>query len=160
MRYPAEFRVFKPTCETNQLDNCSNSEIGNAYDNTIAYTDYFLSQVIDLLRNNENRFETVMMYISDHGESLGESGVYLHGLPNWIAPDTQTKVPMIMWFGKNYHDVDVSALRQLVDAPVTHDIIFHTMLGLFESATEVYDPQKDLLQRARNLAGTPREYDG
>lgn len=87
-----------------------------------------------------------MLYVSDHGESLGESGAYLHGLPNWIAPDAQTRIPMIMWFGKNFHDVYVPALRRLSSEPMTHDSIFHTMLGLFEADTEVYDPGKDLLQ--------------
>lgn len=86
-RYPKEFEVFKPVCKTNQLENCSNIEINNAYDNAILYTDYFLSKTIELLENNENYFEASMFYVSDHGESLGENGIYLHGLPNMIAPD-------------------------------------------------------------------------
>jgi lipid A ethanolaminephosphotransferase len=156
-RYPDEFHVFVPTCDTNQLDDCSESEIGNAYDNTILYTDYFLSQVIELLRRYDDRFETVMLYASDHGESLGESGVYLHGLPYWLAPDAQTRVPVILWFGRNYHDVDVAAMRQLRDEPLSHDNLFHTLLGLFEIDSGVYDGNLDLLQKARDLAGMPRE---
>lgn len=157
-RYPEKFRVFVPTCDTNQLDNCNETEIGNAYDNTILYTDYFLAETIELLRRNDNHFETAMLYISDHGESLGESGLYLHGLPSWIAPDAQTRVPLILWFGKNYGDVDVDALRQLSNEPLSHDNIFHTMLGLFEINTGVYDPGRDLIQRSRDLTGTPGEY--
>jgi lipid A ethanolaminephosphotransferase len=156
-RYPDEFHVFVPTCDTKQLDDCSESEIGNAYDNSILYTDYFLSQVIELLRSYDDRFETVMLYASDHGESLGESGIYLHGLPYWLAPDAQTRVPVILWFGRNYHDVDVAAMRQLRDEPLSHDNLFHTLLGLFEIDSGVYDGNLDLLQKARDLGGMPRE---
>lgn len=151
-RYPQEFRVFAPTCESNQLDSCSESEIANTYDNTILYTDHFLGRAIELLRGYDDRFETVMLYASDHGESLGESGVYLHGLPYWLAPDAQTHVPVILWFGRNYHDVDVDAMRQLADEPLSHDNLFHTLLGLFELDTGVYDGSMDLLQKSRDLA--------
>jgi lipid A ethanolaminephosphotransferase len=115
--------------------------------------------VIELLRSYDDRFETVMLYASDHGESLGESGVYLHGLPYWLAPDAQTRVPVILWFGRNYHDVDVAAMRRLRDEPLSHDNLFHTLLGLFEIDTGVYDGSMDLLQKARDLAGTLRELD-
>jgi lipid A ethanolaminephosphotransferase len=114
-RYPEAFHVFEPTCDTNQLDDCSAAEIGNAYDNTIVYTDHFLARVIEFLGNYDDRFETAMLYVSDHGESLGESGVYLHGLPYWIAPYTQIKVPLIMWFGENFYDVDPAAVARLRD---------------------------------------------
>jgi lipid A ethanolaminephosphotransferase len=157
-RYPSEFHVFVPTCDTNELDSCSESEIGNAYDNTILYTDYFLGQVIELLRSYDDRFETVMLYASDHGESLGESGVYLHGLPYWLAPDAQKRVPVILWFGHNYDDVDVAAMRQLRDEPLSHDNLFHTLLGLFEIDSGVYDGSLDLLQKSRDFAGTPLEF--
>ena len=156
-RYPKAFHVFVPTCDTNQLDNCSEAEIVNAYDNTILYTDYFLHKVIEMLRRNDDHFETVMLYASDHGESLGESGVYLHGLPYWLAPDAQTRVPVIMWFGRNFHDADMAAMRGLLDAPLSHDNLFHTLLGLFEIDSEVYDGSKDLLQISRDLASTPAE---
>jgi lipid A ethanolaminephosphotransferase len=158
-RYPREFRAFVPTCDTNQLDSCSEPEIGNTYDNTILYTDHFLGEVIGFLRSYDDRFETVMLYAGDHGESLGEAGLYLHGLPYWLAPDAQTRVPLILWFGKNYHDVDVDAMRQLRDEPLSHDNLCHTLLGLFEIDSEVYDGALDLLQRSRDLAGTPREFE-
>jgi len=151
-RYPDAFRVFVPSCDTNELGSCSEDEIGNTYDNTILYTDHFLGQVIDLLRGYDDRFETVMLYASDHGESLGESGVYLHGLPYWLAPNAQTRVPVILWFGRNYHDVDVDAMRQLSDASLSHDNLFHTLLGLFEINSGVYDGSKDLLQKSRDLS--------
>jgi lipid A ethanolaminephosphotransferase len=148
-----------PTCESNQLQDCSEAEINNAYDNTILYTDHFLAGVIDFLRKNDDRFETAMLYASDHGESLGESGVYLHGLPYWVAPDAQTHVPFILWFGKNYDDVDFEAMRRLQNDSLSHDNIFHTLLGLFEINSGIYDRQKDILQISRDLAGTPAEFE-
>jgi len=151
-RYPPEFETFRPTCDSNELGGCSDLAISNSYDNTILYTDHFLAETIDLLREYDDRYETVLFYASDHGESLGESGVYLHGLPYWIAPDAQTRVPMIFWFGRNYHDVDPAMMRRLRNASLTHDNLFHTLLGVFEVDSEVYDGRKDLLQRARDLS--------
>jgi lipid A ethanolaminephosphotransferase len=133
-------------------------EIGNSYDNTILYTDHFLARVIALLRDNDDRFETAMLYASDHGESLGESGVYLHGLPYFVAPDAQTHVPAILWFGQNYDGADLAAMRQLSDTYLSHDHIFHTLLGMFEIESDVYDPEKDLLNLAAKAAGKAREY--
>ena len=157
-RYPPAFRKFVPTCDSNQLQDCSNEEIDNAYDNTILYTDHFLAAVIGFLRSNDDRFETAMLYASDHGESLGESGVYLHGLPYWIAPDAQTHVAVLMWFGKNYYDADPEVVRLLRDEEFSHDNVFHTLLGLFEIQSGIYDGDKDILQRSRELAGTPPGY--
>ncbi len=156
-RYPPEFQVFKPTCETSQLDSCNQSQIGNTYDNTILYTDFFLGNVIELLRSYDDRFETGMLYAGDHGESLGESGLYLHGLPYWLAPDAQTRVPFILWFGANYHDVDLDAIRALRHERLSHDNLFHTLLGMFEISSGVYDGSKDVLQKSRDLAGLARE---
>ena len=158
-RYPSEFHVFAPTCETSQLDSCGQAEIGNSYDNTILYTDHFLAKVIALLRNNDERFETAMLYASDHGESLGESGVYLHGLPYFVAPDAQTHVPAILWFGKNFDGANIPAMRQLRDIHFSHDHIFHTVLGMFEIDASIYDPEKDLLNLAAKTHGNAREYD-
>lgn len=149
-RYPPAFRAFKPTCDTNQLDSCSDEAIGNTYDNSILYTDFFLSRVIDLLQANDSAFETALMYVSDHGESLGEAGVYLHGLPPFVAPEEQTSVPVILWFGKNFHAADRTALARIRHQPFTHDTVFHTVLGLFEVESGVYLPERDLLALSRN----------
>ncbi len=150
-RYPPQFEVFTPVCKTSQIDDCSAEEIGNAYDNSILYTDYFLSRVIELLKNNDSSFETAMMYVSDHGESLGESGLYLHGLPYVIAPEAQTSVPVIFWFGRNYLDIERADMKQLSGGEFSHDHVFHTLLGLFEVESEIYQPDRDLLHLARSL---------
>lgn len=144
-RYPEAFEYFTPVCRSNELADCTSEEINNAYDNAIRYTDYFLAKVIKRLEVNSSRFETIMMYVSDHGESLGEYGLYLHGMPYVISPEQQRHVPVLFWFGDNYHDVDLLALPENLQERYTHSNIFHTVLGLLEMETGVYDPEKDML---------------
>ena len=143
-RYPKEFEIFTPVCETNELEQCSIEEINNAYDNAILYTDYFLSEVIELLKNYDDSFETAMLYMSDHGESLGEFSLYLHGLPNFLAPDEQREIPAIIWLGKNY-EVSNEELLPKKNLPFDHDNFFHTVLGLMEIQTAVYNPDMDIV---------------
>ena len=144
-RYPKEFERFTPTCKTNQLESCSEEEIANAYDNALLYTDYFLSQTIQLLKRYENTIDMAMFYISDHGESLGEGGFYLHGLPYFIAPDTQKHVASVLWLGENF-PIDREKLRKNVSCEFTQDNLFSTLLGLFDVQTEVYDEKMDILK--------------
>jgi lipid A ethanolaminephosphotransferase len=143
-RYPTEFEVFSPACQTAQLEQCSNDEIINAYDNAILYTDHFLAEVIDFLEPYDNEFETGMLYVSDHGESLGENGLYLHGLPNFMAPDTQREVPAILWLGKNYH-IGIEDISASIHSDLTHDNFSHTVLGLLEIETDIYRPELDII---------------
>ncbi len=146
-RYPPEFEKFKPTCKTNELEKCSNEEIENAYDNAILYTDYFLSKVISILKSNTDRFETAMFYMSDHGESLGEKGVYLHGLPYFMAPEQQKTVGAILWFDeKMKKKFDFASLKTRISRPYSHDNLFHTILGMFDVETSVYNKKMDILR--------------
>jgi lipid A ethanolaminephosphotransferase len=135
-RYPAEFEAFTPACQSGELSECSQQEIINAYDNTILYTDFFLSKVIAFLQSNANRYETSMFYVSDHGESLGESGVYLHGMPYSFAPRAQTHVPVLAWIGET-SDIDYEQSKLLKDAPNTHDAVFDTLLEIFELTSDL-----------------------
>ncbi|MBL1320818.1 MAG: phosphoethanolamine--lipid A transferase [Methylophaga sp.] len=146
-RYPKEFERFTPTCQTNQLELCSAEEINNAYDNAILYTDFFLSETINLLKNNNADFEASLLYVSDHGESLGETGLYLHGLPYILAPEVQKHVPMLMWFGDNVdkEEVNIEMLKSKTNERYSHDNIFHTILGLFEIDTAIYVPALDMI---------------
>ena len=144
-RYPEEFEVFKPVCKTNQLNECTNKEINNAYDNTILYTDYFLSKVIELLKRNSKESDTAMYYVSDHGESLGEGGLYLHGMPYFMAPDEQIEVPAFMWFDDSFSSLlDIEFIRKNAALPHSHDNLFHTLLGLMDVETELYQKDMDL----------------
>src|SRR5690606_14753139 len=81
LRYPESYRRFRPDCRSAEFSDCSKEEIVNAYDNTILYTDHILASVIDRLAGEQGRLDTAMLYMSDHGESLGEFGLYLHGTP-------------------------------------------------------------------------------
>lgn len=143
-RYPPEFERFRPVCKSNQLEECTDEEIGNAYANAVLYTDYFLSRVIDFLKRNSKAYETAMVYMSDHGESLGENGIYLHGLPYFMAPESQTHVPALMWFGDSFK-VDRRALREKAKGKFSHDNLFHTILGMMEVRTTDYDRKLDIL---------------
>jgi len=148
-RYPKEFQKFTPLCETNQLEQCTQEEVSNAYDNAILYTDYFLSKTINFLKTYSKDNDTAMIYMSDHGESLGESGVYLHGLPYLMAPEVQKHIGAIMWFGNN-DIVDIEKLKSYSSNSFSQDNLFHTLLGIFNVKTKVYQPALYILTKARN----------
>lgn len=143
-RYTKVFEKFTPVCKSNQLEQCTEQEITNAYDNAILYTDHFLSKTINFLKEHDDKFETAMFYVSDHGESLGEKGLYLHGFPYAIAPEAQKHVPAVMWFGKRF-EVDKIKLRQKASQPLNHDSYFHTVLNFAEITSSIYKPELDIL---------------
>lgn len=145
-RYPKEFERFTPVCTTNQIDKCSMEEITNAYDNALLYTDYFLSKVINFLKKYNATHETAMFYLSDHGESLGENGIYLHGLPYIMAPESQKHIAALMWFGDEISkDIDLNKVRLNKDENYSQDNLFHTLLGIFEVETDIYEKEMDIL---------------
>lgn len=151
-RYPDRFEVFLPACKTSQLDRCSQQEITNAFDNTLRYTDFVLAKLIGILRDHADKVDTAMLYMSDHGESLGEHNLYLHGTPYLIAPDTQKHVPLLMWFSEGYQrdfGVDTACLAQNQSKPYSHDNLFHSTLGLLDVTTSVYDAKQDLFKTCR-----------
>lgn len=139
-RYPKAFEAYKPVCMTNELSKCDDQSVINGYDNAIRYTDYFLNNVINTLKPYEQDYDVVMVYVSDHGESLGENNIYLHGLPYSIAPDAQKQVPVIIWSptGNNIdsNSRDKSSLMTMIDQPVSHDFITPTLLGFFGITTD------------------------
>ena len=136
-RYPKQFEQFTPACRDLDLSNCTDEEIINAYDNTILYTDHFLDQVVELLERFQDKYEVTMMYVGDHGESLGESGLYLHGMPYAFAPEAQTRVPFLVW-GAGQTDLDVDGSRLLADKPHSHDELPNALLSLFEVESDAY----------------------
>ncbi len=149
-RYPKEFEKFKPMCMTGELRDCSQQEIDNSYDNAILYTDYFLSNVIDLLKKYDDSHATAMLYVSDHGESLGEHGFYLHAAPYMIAPKEQTHVPAIVWMGKHF-DYKLDQLKPYKDYALSHDDVFCTLLVAFELDTKMCETKKDMLMQNQTL---------
>jgi lipid A ethanolaminephosphotransferase len=156
-RYPAEFKKFTPTCDTNEIQGCTQQQLTNTYDNTILYVDYVVDKAIKLLQSKQDKFTTSLVYLSDHGESLGEDGVYLHGLPWSIAPDTQKHVPMLMWLSQDYqqrYGVSSRCLQQKAKtAPYSQDNLFSTLLGLLGVNTREYRPSDDILTPCISEAG-------
>lgn len=148
-RYPPAFHRFGPVCTSNELEKCSRESIVAAYDNTIAYTDYFLSKTIDLLRaaGAADNVDTAFMYFSDHGESLGEKNMYLHGAPYFISPDEQRHVPFMLWLDQGYRDrfnLDQRCLEARRGQEFSHDNVFHSFLGMLNISTAVYNPRLDI----------------
>lgn len=152
MRYPQEWAPFTPDCRSSDFADCTDEEIRNAYDNTIAYTDKILGDVIDALAAEGDRINAAMIYMSDHGESLGENGLYLHGAPWFMAPEEQTRVPFIAWLSPQYaadEHVDLACLAGKTGSPYSHDNLFHTILGSMEIQTGVYDAALDVFAPCR-----------
>ncbi len=148
-RSPAAFKPFLPECTQTALQACSQQQIVNAYDNTIAYTDHFLSSAVRWLEAASLRFDGALLYLADHGESLGENHLYLHGLPYRMAPDVQKQVPWITWLSRDFvarSQVDIDCLRSRTDLPLSHDNYFHSVLGLIDIDTSVRRPALDLFK--------------
>lgn len=152
-RYRANERRFTPTCDTNSIQDCDTASLVNTYDNTVVKTDALLDGTIKLLETYQDKFAVMMVYVSDHGESLGENGLYLHGTPYAIAPSQQTHVPMLMWMSKDYqayNKVDMNCLQQNAKSkPYSHDNIFHTLLGIFNVQTQEYQSSLDILSQCQ-----------
>lgn len=145
-RHPGAFARFEPECRSDDLQRCTREEIVNAYDNALLYTDHVLAQLIRQLAAHADRVDSAMLYVSDHGESLGENRLFLHGIPYAIAPDVQTHVPMVFWASPGFAAaarLDLACLRQRSRASASHDNLFHTVLGLLDVRTSLYEPQWD-----------------
>ncbi|AXC31154.1 MULTISPECIES: phosphoethanolamine transferase EptA [Raoultella] len=153
-RYPTEFKKFTPTCDTNEIQSCTQQQLTNTYDNTILYIDYIVDKAIKLLQSKQDKFTTSLVYLSDHGESLGENGVYLHGLPWSIAPETQKHVPMLLWLSEDYqqrYGVSSQCLQQRAKTdPYSQDNLFSTLLGLLGVDTREYQATDDILTPCRS----------
>jgi len=154
-RTPADRKPFMPECTSNTLSACPPEQLVNAYDNTIAYTDHFLDQSLAWLQRqaSEGRYDTGLVYLSDHGESLGEGGLFLHGVPYAFAPEQQTHVPMVTWLSPALQQrggVRIDCLRDRAAKPLSHDHLFHTVLGLMDVQTQVREPALDALAPCRS----------
>jgi len=153
-RTPAAFKKFMPECATNVLQDCPGEQLVNAFDNTLVYTDHFLASAVKWLdqKSQASQADTALVYLSDHGESLGENNLYLHGLPYALAPDFQTHVPMVTWLSGGMQKragVRQDCLNQNADKPLTHDNLFHAMLGLLDVQTQLYKSGMDWFAACR-----------
>lgn len=146
LRYPEARAAFTPDCRSTQFSDCSAQEIVNAYDNSIRETDFVLSRAIDILSGSD-RVIPAMLYLSDHGESLGENGLYLHAAPAFIAPQEQTRVPFVLWLDQRFTaamGIATDCLRAKTGEKTSHDNLFSTVLGLMDIRTGVRDRALDL----------------
>ncbi|MDH6166400.1 lipid A ethanolaminephosphotransferase [Variovorax boronicumulans] len=151
-RSAPEVKRFTPECKTNALAECGHNELMNVYDNSIVQTDRFLADTIDWLKAQSKQYDPAMLYVSDHGESLGEYGLFLHGVPYSFAPEAQKHVPMVTWFSEGMSErrkLSRSCMEAGLDAPLTHDNLYHTVLGLMDVNTPTYKPALDVLASCR-----------
>lgn len=137
-RYPAEFEVFKPVCTSVELANCTHDELINAYDNTIVYTDYLLHSIIQTLKEMED-YESSMIFVSDHGESLGEKNLYMHGVPMSIAPREQFEIPFIVWVSENSKQLKPNK-------SVSQHHVFHSVMNFLSVESPIYDENMNIYQ--------------
>ena len=152
LRYPKEFETYKPICKEEILQKCSNQELVNVYDNTVLYTSHMLAQTIEELKALENKYNIAMLFTSDHGESLGENGIYLHSAPYDTAPDEQKHIPTMLWFSKDYiadNNLDFNCVRKIKSNYFSHDNVFHTLLGMTKVHSPLYDKNLDMLASCR-----------
>ncbi len=157
-RYPTRFERYRPACASAELDECSRQSIVNAYDNALLYSDHLLAGAIRLLER-QARYDAALLYVSDHGESLGENGLYLHGMPWSIAPDVQTQVPMVAWLSPGFaaaSGIDTACVSRVASSPVTHDYLFHSVLGAMDVRTSAYRRDRDLFAPCRAQAAEAR----
>lgn len=150
-RYTPPFAAYQPACAVADLAKCDQQAIVNAYDNAIRYTDHVLASAVDYLKSLKTH-DPAMLYVSDHGESLGENGLFLHGIPYAIAPEGQTKVPMVMWLSPAWRQgfgVDADCVGRRAAEPASHDHLFHTLIGMLDVSTTVYEKDMDLLAACR-----------
>ena len=137
-KYPPQFETFKPVCNSVELGNCSQQELINAYDNTIVYTDYILHNVIEDLKQLKE-YKSAMLFVSDHGESLGEKNLYMHGLPLSIAPKEQYEIPFIVW-------VSDGSKQLKPDKILSQNHVFHSVLNFLNIQSQIYDEEMNIFK--------------
>lgn len=146
-RSKTPYQPFQPTCNSNAIQGCSTEELKNSYDNSIVYTDHVLAQIVETLKQ-QTQYQTGFWYLSDHGESTGEHGLYLHGAPYSMAPTQQTHVPMLMWFSdawKQQNTHQVSCLKGQTSQARSQDHLFPSLLSLLDIKTQVIEAKNDML---------------
>ena len=147
-KYPPRFETFAPVCKSVELQRCTSAELVNAYDNTIVYADHVTGRAIELLRGLPVA-DSLLMFVSDHGESLGEYGLYLHGTPYAIAPDVQKDIPFILWLSDAFKRRKVIGPAHFApDATHSQANVFHSVMGAFDMRSDVYRPDLDVFSNA------------
>ena len=148
-RYPSRFERYSPVCASSDLSACDPQALRNAYDNTILYTDHVVGEAIRIADKVTDQFASAVIYVSDHGESLGESGLYLHGMPYPIAPAEQTHVPLYVWVSRRFVELerwDTGCMLRQTRVPRSHDNVYATVLGFLDIESVEYKRALDLFE--------------
>ena len=143
-KYPKEFEVFKPVARSVEEGEANVNLLVNAYDNTILYTDYLLDGLINTLRSLDG-WHSAMIFISDHGESLGENKIFMHGLPMRLAPKVQFEIPFLVWTSENFRDYK-SHSEQSLPAILEQHYVFHSVLNLLSIQSPAYNKDFDIFK--------------
>lgn len=130
-KYPPKFNKFKPVCKVVELGKCTQEELINAYNNTIVYTDYILATLINKLKQLVE-YNSLMLYVSDHGESLGEKNLYMHGIPKSIAPKEQLDIPFIVWQSNDFKKLKKNEF-------LSQHHVFHSVLDFLAIESPIYN---------------------
>jgi lipid A ethanolaminephosphotransferase len=141
-KYPKEFEVYKPVAKNVEEGEKNISMLINAYDNTILYTDYLLDGLIDTLRAMTD-WKSAMIFISDHGESLGENKMFMHGLPMKLAPKVQYEIPFFVWTSEGFRDYKAESE---LPAVLEQHFIFHSVLNLLSINSPAYNKDYDIFK--------------
>jgi len=142
-RYPHSARAYQPDCERSDIQNCSKAALVNTYDNTVLYSDQVNAMVIRQLQQYQDKYDVSLLYVSDHGESLGEKGLYLHGFPYALAPGEQTHVPLYVWSGSGSANAG-ECLADVRHEPLSHDNIYHSVMSLIGVESTLHDASLDI----------------
>ena len=137
-KYPSDFEIFTPVCTTVEMSKADHQELMNAYDNGIIYTDWLIHSVIEILKEIPDS-RTCMLYVSDHGESLGENNLYMHGVPMSMAPKEQIEIPFIVW--DSDEETTIKPLEK-----VGHYHVFHSILNFMGIDSPIYDEDKNIFE--------------
>ncbi|CAN7369114.1 phosphoethanolamine--lipid A transferase [Acidovorax sp. LjRoot66] len=163
-RSAPDAKKFLPECASTSLQECDRQQVVNAYDNSVVETDRFLDGVLQWLSTQNSSAQTAMVYVADHGESLGENNIYLHGLPYSIAPDVQKHVPWVTWLSPAMQSrigASTGCLQKdLATRRITHDHYFHSVLGLMDVQTGAYQPEQDMFTPCRDAGAAQARADG
>lgn len=141
-KYPKEFEVYRPVAQNVEEGEKNVGRLVNAYDNTIRYTDYLLDSLITTLRSM-SEWHSAMIFISDHGESLGENKMFMHGLPMKLAPKVQYEIPFLVWVSEGFRDYKP---EQDLPAVLEQHYIFHSVLNLLSIQSPAYNAAYDIFK--------------
>ncbi len=152
-RVPEQFKLIQPSCESSNFSDCTQQEIINAYENSILYTKLIINKAIASLEAIDENYDSFLMYLSDHGESTGENGIYLHGIPYFLAPKEQTHIPALIWMSESFKKnakIDLNCLLNKKQQQFSHDYFSHSLLSLLNISSSVYQEKLDIFYGCKN----------